>query len=563
MRKRTIWMTAVLVLLILGVAGAYAAIGVHYQTHFFEGVTINGIDVSDMTANAAEALIAEQAEDYRLTVTTREGTKEVIEGSEIGYQFVSKGEVQEFLESQNMLAWLPAFFGDGKAYSMDASVTFDEELLYQAVKKLACMDEAKAEKPQDAYVAKQADGTYAVIPEVEGNTLDAQKVIALVKERVEHGAAGVNLEEGDCYQKPTVYSDDGALKAKAAVMNQYMSMAVTYQMGGGVTETLDAEIFEDWFSLDESGKPVFDRDLVTAWVNSLADTYDTIGKWQEFVTSNGEYVYPESRTYGWQMDRESEAEALYEVLMSGVSAERSPIWSESAGSRGQNDIGDTYVEIDYTNQRMWYYKDGVLLVETPVVTGNVSSGDASPEGVFCIVYKQENAVLKGEDYETPVDYWMPFYGGVGIHDADSWRSTYGGNIYQWGGSHGCINTPTAQAAIIFANIEPGTPVVCYSSAVNYGYSQVYVSGGGASSGNTGSGEESSGTVGDNGTGEDEIIIYDENGTVSDETADSAVNGDVDQIIDIQVDEAYDSQDITSGEFPITIQDEWSGEQVIY
>ena len=212
------------------------------------------------------------------------------------------------------------------------------------------------------------------------------------------------------------------------------------------------------------------------------------------------------------------------LLLAGDSAERSPVWLEGAWTRGDNDIGDTYVEIDYTNQRMWYYKDGVLLVETPVVTGNVSADTASPEGVFCLVGKEEDAVLVGEDYKTPVEYWMPFYGGVGIHDADSWRTSYGGDIYLWSGSHGCINTPTAQAAIIFQNIEVGTPIVCYSSGINYGYSQV--SGGG-------------GTVSDNSS--TDIVIIDGNSgniTTGDNAGgtNTAPGSDADISIDIIEDE---------------------------
>ena len=61
-----------------------------------------------------------------------------------------------------------------------------------------------------------------------------------------------------------------------------------------------------------------------------------------------------------------------------------------------NDIGDTYVEIDYTTQRMWYYKDGSLVVDTPVVTGCVANGTESPEGIFCVVDKSEDEILKGE-----------------------------------------------------------------------------------------------------------------------------------------------------------------------
>lgn len=480
MRKRTIWILAAVLVLAAAVLGAYTVIGSYYRTHFFEHTSVNGIDISDLTAPEAEALIAKQAEDYRVTVRTKEDTREVIEGSDIGYRFVSNGEVQEFLESQNVFAWLPAYLGSGSDYTMEAAVTYDKALLRQAAGALACMQEENVTAPADARVERQEDGTWGIVPEVEGNQPDAQKVLSLLEDTVDDGGREIDLEEADCYRKPAVRSEDGALRAEAAIMNRYSSITVTYDLGGGVTETLDAATTSSWFSLDENRQPAFDREAVAAWVNQLADKYDTIGRFLPFVTSNGETVYPESRTYGWQMDREGETEALYQLLLAGDSAQRSPLWLEGAQTRGDNDIGNTYVEIDYTNQRLWYYKDGALLVETPVVTGNVGAGTPSPEGVFCLVGKSEDETLVGEGYKTPVEYWMPFYGGVGIHDADSWRTVYGGDIYQWSGSHGCINTPTAQVAVLYQNIEVGTPIICYSSGVNYGYSQV--SGGGGTSG---------------------------------------------------------------------------------
>ena len=212
-----------------------------------------------------------------------------------------------------------------------------------------------------------------------------------------------------------------------------------------------------WFTFDENIQPVLDETAASAWVDALADRYDTLGTQEPFRTTNGETVYVEARTYGWQMDREMEKAALIDILKNGESTEHTVTWLEGAWTRGENDIGDTYVEIDYTNQHMWFYKDGALLVDTAVVTGNVSAGNASPEGIFCLVGKSEHETLKGEGYSTPVDYWMPFYGGVGIHDADSWRSVYGGTIYQNSGSHGCINTPTAKVAVIYENIEVWHP----------------------------------------------------------------------------------------------------------
>ena len=71
MRKRTAAIVAIIIILILGAVGAYTAIGIHYRTHFFEHTTINGIDVSDLTVQEAEGLIADQAEDYSVKVRTK------------------------------------------------------------------------------------------------------------------------------------------------------------------------------------------------------------------------------------------------------------------------------------------------------------------------------------------------------------------------------------------------------------------------------------------------------------------------------------------------------------
>ena len=64
---------------------------------------------------------------------------------------------------------------------------------------------------------------------------------------------------------------------------------------------------------------------------------------------------------------------------------------------------------------------------------------------------QRNRVLRGKNadgstYASPVKYWMPFYGGYGIHDA-SWRkaSEFNSSTYHSDGSHGCVNMQTSAA----------------------------------------------------------------------------------------------------------------------
>ena len=148
-------------------------------------------------------------------------------------------------------------------------------------------------------------------------------------------------------------------------------------------------------------------------------------------------------------------------IENGETVTKQPAWSHEGKTWGVNgDIGDTYIEVDMGAQHMWAYKDGALVIDTDVVTGNISRNYGTPAIVAAIQYKDRDAVLRGDNYATPVKYWMPFYGNYGIHDA-GWRSEFGGTIYLTNGSHGCVNTPPAAMKVIFETMESGTPVVLY------------------------------------------------------------------------------------------------------
>ena len=155
-------------------------------------------------------------------------------------------------------------------------------------------------------------------------------------------------------------------------------MTITYEIGDA-KEVLDYQTFKDWMTVASNGETSFDWNHIADWIAQLADKYDTFGNDQTFHTTLGETVTVKSKTYGWKLDEETEAAWLEEALKEGNSQTRDPQWLESAFSRGEeNDIGDTYVEIDITNQHMWFYKDGELLVDTPVVTGCLLYTSPSP-----------------------------------------------------------------------------------------------------------------------------------------------------------------------------------------
>jgi lipoprotein-anchoring transpeptidase ErfK/SrfK len=145
----------------------------------------------------------------------------------------------------------------------------------------------------------------------------------------------------------------------------------------------------------------------------------------------------------------------------GETIEKEPIYAQRAFSMGTDEIGNTYVEVNITNQYLWFYKNNKLITKGPIVTGNPNKGNSTVTGTYMLNYKQKGATLRGANYTTKVTYWMPFYGNMGIHDA-SWRYSFGGEIYKSNGTHGCINTPFYLAKTIFDNIEDGIPIVIYT-----------------------------------------------------------------------------------------------------
>lgn len=123
--------------------------------------------------------------------------------------------------------------------------------------------------------------------------------------------------------------------------------------------------------------------------------------------------------------------------------------------------GGTYVEIDISNQILYYYENGVCRFTTSIVTGNHLAGHDTPTGVYYVRGKQRDVTLKGTGYASFVHYWMNFIGNsIGLHDA-SWRSSFGGNIYLTNGSHGCVNIPPSVMPQLYDMVSVGTPVVLY------------------------------------------------------------------------------------------------------
>ena len=447
-----------IVILLLCTVGAYAYGVYYFSSHFLPGSTVNGFNCSYMTAGEAESLLGERVHAYALAIGTKNNGQEGITAEDVGLSYQSSGSVQKLIKDQNRYKWFLAF-GQDQVYDVAEDISYDEGKMTKAIDGLKCMDPDKVVQPVDAQIRDTGE-KFEIVPEVEGNALDPLKVKQVIANAMVTGQNQVNLEDEACYLKPAVYSTDEQLIRNCEQMNQLSDVIITYDFADR-TETVDRSVIADWFNIDQNGDVYLDETLVAKYVDALGYKYDTFGKTRTFLTYDNREITIEGGDYGWAIDQQAETKALIAAVESGETQVRQPVYAYSGWSRAANDIGYTYVEIDLTNQRLVFYKDGKPIIDTPVVTGNPNiDGCATPTGCFALANKKSPSVLTGEDYAAEVTYWMPFSGNVGIHDA-VWRTEFGGNLYQLEGSHGCVNLPYDQAAALYSNVEIGMPVVVY------------------------------------------------------------------------------------------------------
>ena len=456
--------------LLVSAGCAYAGISYYYSDKFFEGTSINGIDCSRKTAYQVEQEIAAKVEDYSIEVGARGLEPQVITGDQIGYSYVSEGEVLKLLKQQKPYEWVMGYF-EPRSYTTSEHTTYDQNLLKTQIRALECAKEENQVAPEDAYVAF-SDTEFEIVPETQGSTLKMREAYKALAGAVADSASSIDFSaEPEVYEAASVTSDDPDLIASMEACNNFTKAKITYTFGDE-NVTLDGSSIKDWLNFDDKGQLVRDdaslQKHVADYVAQLAAAHDTVGTQREFQTTSGRTVSVYGSAYGWKIDQAAETAQLLQEIQSGTQTEREPVYSMRANSHGYNDLGNTYIEVDLSLQHMYYYQNGSVIFESDIVSGNMSYEDRqTPPGIFTLYYKKSPDVLRGKqlengkyEYEQPVTYWMPFNGGIGFHDAD-WQPYFGGDRYLQGGSHGCINMPPDNAAALYSIIEYGVPIICF------------------------------------------------------------------------------------------------------
>lgn len=436
----------------------YLAGTLFYTWHFYQRTAINGVKCSNLSLKKAEEVISTQVREYTLTIEEREEKTEQIKGKEIGLKIYFDGGLDRLKKKQNALLW-PIGFLTKHNYEIGTMLNYDKDLLESFYNYLDCFKENAITAPENAHISEYDNGKYQVVKEVQGNLVKKDEFYEIVKKAIMALDDTVSIEKEHCYEEPSLLSDNEALNNAVKEMNQLVRADITYEFGDD-KEVVDGERIHNWIKVDKDFNVSLDQDKVKEFVDYIGKNYNSFGRVRTLKTSYGQTIKVSGGDYGWWLDRATERTELIAAIKAVTQGTREPAYYQTASQFGDDDVGDTYVEINLTAQHLYFYKDGELVVDSDFVSGNVTKGNGTPVGTYPIQYKQKDATLVGEDYETPVSFWMPFNGNIGLHDAP-WRSDFGKDIYMTSGSHGCINLPPKVAKKIYEGISRGVGVYVY------------------------------------------------------------------------------------------------------
>lgn len=435
---------------------AYLLAALYFTNHFFMKTIVNGVDISLKAYADVDKIMEAHVKDFVLTVMESDGKTEEIKGQDIGLKYKIENSIPKIYKMQNSLSWVTCIW-KSQYYVTDTLFTYSNKALENRINRLHCLNRKITESENVSF--RYSNGAFEAVKEVYGNKIRIDKLTQEIINGILRGETGLDLKGRECYYNPVYKAESKKARKTLDLLNKIISANITYLFGRDQA-VLDGGTIHQWLKIDENLDVDIEKEAVAKYVKSLAKKFDTVGIARQFKTSLGKTLEVKGGLYGWKIDQPSEVESLMEAVRQGAVIKKEPIYKQKALYRGEDEIGNTYVEINITRQHLWFYKDGKLIAHGPVVTGNPARGNPTVVGAYMLNYKLEGATLSGPGYEVKVKYWMPFYGNIGLHDA-SWRHAFGGQIYKSRGTHGCVNAPLYLAQKIYEYIGDGIPIISY------------------------------------------------------------------------------------------------------
>lgn len=427
--------------------------GAAYSTfRFLPNTSLRGTDISGLSAEAANEKLKEAG--LVLTVQQKPKHGNILVTDTIDLTEVAQAEINYdtggLLNKQEKFLWFKSFFVPTDFRECVGVGTFDENRLKLAVGSLYSQRPENIQHPKDAQLVPR-DGYIAVIPEIEGNEVTrsvASQAIVDAAKRAIKGEGSQMVDFVELCTSPEVRSRDSEFLETKEKMEEMAIRTITLNINSDTQEELMGESIVKLLEMSDT-ELIVDDEAVDKYVEELYEKYYVCryehlkkDELKASLLTALDSVYDETIDCQWYIN----------YPYPGCKGNGSP----------------SYIELSISQQTLWYYENGELILSSSVVTGDPKKFPTIM-GYLEITEKETGAKLVGlpdpkkkgkPEYEVTVNYWMGINSYYGLHDATG-RSSFGGDIYTYDGSHGCINLPYSVAEELYARTFVGTEVYIY------------------------------------------------------------------------------------------------------
>lgn len=454
-RNRRLGVLGVLCLLVLG---TYLGGRFFFQGHFFPNTKINGVDCGLQNQEDAFQTVSDYLSTYKLTVHSEDGDL-TVGAKDVELSYKNSDDLDRLLKGQDYDRW---FMNLNSAYSYQVMETkVDDKALTRAVQSLKCMNPSQPRASANpTLVYNEETGVYDVKEGEIGNLVDEIPFTEAVKTAMLNGDREVDLLSKQFYLPSEFNESSEVIQAAKSTADKYVKSVIKYQ-DGDTKEKITGKQIHKFVNISPNYEVSIDEDAVKKYVKKNIAKKFGAGDLTIIDSPGSGKIYVSDGDGDRVVNVPKEEKELVKNIKSGKKTTRKPDYVTDFLYSSRGDIvSDDYIDINLSRQRVYVVVDDKIRVQSDCVTGNVSTGHATSTGIYKIAYKTTNHTMV--KYNSFVYYWMPYETtyGIGLHDA-TWRGSFGGSIYRYNGSHGCINLPLTYARRIYQIVYAGMPVVVH------------------------------------------------------------------------------------------------------
>lgn len=460
--KNWTWWGPLKVLLVMAAflfVSANLVFGTYYLDRIYPGVEVAGINIGGLTRVQAKQQLTEYLQDYKLDIQLDDEHYE-LDPERLGVEYDLEFTLdQAWMEGRYNFPPLLGLIESRKSNGLSYAYQLDRVKLDGFVSEIVS---SKSQAPVDASIVV-TDGQPRVEPEKAGQGIDKQAFTRMVQTAFESHTPSVSLQRQILPAQVTAVDLEATLSDAKKLVGTRLELKYAEK-----TFVPTAKVIGSWLTYvndNHQPKTIIDRGKMEPYLKTVAAAIYVAPKNHLINVQNGATTGEEPGVEGLEIDKDDLAGAII-AAMNGAAGTKieiktRPIAFKTVYNRTVNLDFGRYIEINLSSQHLWVYQDHKSIFDTAITSGATGAGYGTVTGLFDIKAKQRDRNLNGYaigyNYNVFVQYWMPFFGNYGMHDA-SWRSSFGGPDYYYNGSHGCVNMPLESAAWIFNWADVGTPV---------------------------------------------------------------------------------------------------------